>query len=140
MVRALTSTSRDSILHSSDAPNISISDTIKVLIGYLKSMTAVTPPIPADADQSKPGRTRVAVAHCLLFTKLLVEVRGMIYRHVLVSQERITSAHDLIGYFILRPVDEFPKLQPTLIQGVPHKATRAGFTDGFLKKQVELEG
>jgi len=50
------------------------------------------------AGQYAPENTRIAITHCPLYTRVPVEVRDMIYRYVLVSSERITRAHDLIGY------------------------------------------
>lgn len=50
----------------------------------------------------------MAVNHCPLYTRLPVEVRHMIYRHVLVSSERVTRAHDLIGYKTLVASNHHP--------------------------------
>lgn len=65
----------------------------------LQNTTSVLTPEPKQAQPCQNGPSPIlAVTHCPLFSKIPIEVRDIIYRHVLVSSEPISRAHELIGY------------------------------------------
>lgn len=60
----------------------------------LKSLFPPSFARPTPAKSTKDGRS---VAECPLFTKLPLEIRHMIYGHLLVVPEAISRAHELVG-------------------------------------------